>query len=78
MPAKSISDLSGMNGYLESSHKIQLTPHTADNNEEVHIYLYNRMCALEQRINKLQTILEEQCKHCEYRKIAENIKTILS
>lgn len=70
MPAKSTSN---MNGYWELPHKIQLT-----SEQEVHIYLYNRVCALEQRINQLQTIIEEQCNYCQYKKVAENIKTMLS
>lgn len=46
-------------------------------NEEVHIYLYNRICALEQQVKKMEAILRQQCETCQYKKVAENIKSIL-
>jgi len=46
--------------------------------QEVHIYLYNRICALEQNMNRLQMIFEKQCIHCQHKRISENIKKILT
>lgn len=47
------------------------------NKDEVPIYLYNRICALEQKIKNIELLLRHQCESCQYKKVAENVKSIL-
>jgi hypothetical protein len=69
MPAKGISG----NWLRYDQSEYELPRHK----NEIDIYFHNRICALEQKIKQLVTLLRHQCESCQHKKVAENIKSIL-
>lgn len=69
MPAKGV--------YKNPLQYVQCNYELPTQKDEIIIYLYNRICTLEQKIRNIETLLRQQCESCQYKKVAKNVRSIL-